>query len=95
MAVTSSAGFMVVVILDEGTPRVRSVAALVDTSAGDVLSLSVHASTMPTTGKLGTAYALTGGREGRSAQGLWRSHVEDNCHHHTSARRDRHPAPRR
>ena len=23
------------------------------------------------------------------------SHVEDNCHHDTSARRDRHPAPRR
>ena len=86
---------MVVVILDEGTPRVRSVVALVGTSTDDVLSLSVHVSTMSTTGKLRTAYVLTGGREGRSAQGLLRSHVEDNCHHDTSARRDRHPAPRR
>ena len=86
---------MVVVILDEGTPRVRSVVALVCTSTDDVLSLSVHVSTMSTTGKLRTAYVLTGGREGRSAQGLLRSHVEDNCHHDTSARRDRHPAPRR
>ena len=80
---------MVVVILDEGTPRVRSVVALVGTSTDDVLSLSVHVSTMSTTGKLRTAYVLTGGREGRSAQGLLRSHVEDNCHHDTSARRDR------
>ena len=86
---------MVVVILDEGTPRVRSVVALVGTSTDDVLSLSVHVSTMSTTGKLRTACALTGGREGRSAQGLWGSHVENNCHHDASARRDRHPAPRR
>ena len=95
MAVTSSTGVMMAVILDMGTPQALSAAAFA--AASQCVCRPELTRCWHRTGMNGQAQDVTrtGVHQGRHAPNPWRTLVEDNYYHETSARRDRHAVPRR